>query len=638
MKLLSFLKADALFKSLKIDSEFSELRQLASLEASAFEQLVYEPICKFAEWVQLAPASQSHHHAGPGGLIKHTLDVLRIALKKRRGLQLPIGGSVEEINRQRHIWTFAIVTGCLLHDIGKLSSSIRLNVIRSTGVNRYFCPLAQNLEQLLQDKTVLGYQVVFEPSAYRYHEQLSVLHLSALLPAYAQAWLISAPHIMKPLINFLWGDRYESGMIGSIIEFADGESTARDLQLPSSTERFSNQIPAIERYINQVRHLLMSGVVKVNQNGGMAWIEGEFIYFVCRPLVEKLIQELNAQGLRNLPQDPLRIYDMLQEHGYAIPTEDGKAIWSIKVSAGNGKNEDGSGNYSHKFTCLKFEVRRLITPTKSFPPFEGKIEIAQANEPEPDVSSQDTVIPIRPTLENEKIILDADEQRMIGKTDAESDTDHKPPETAEEIEKIIPDAAAETAVENGSHSQDTAMDAEHHSAGILEKLRKESGKETTKTKSESGVNKTVNVYADTMPLQPLFDYAEADAAHRFINWLRRGLIEKTILINNPTAEVHIAEEGVFVVAPSIFKTFLMRHGISPDKHKNFVRRINTLKLHIRNGDLNIHPYWVSGKNRKTKINGYLFPFNVFYEEGMPIPKKNKFLIRNLEDTVTSSDE
>ena len=116
---------------------------------------------------------------------------------------------------------------------------------------------------------------------------------------------------------------------------------------------------------------------------------------------------------------------------------------------------------------------------------------------------------------------------------------------------------------------------------------------------------------------------------KFLTWLQRGLLEKTILINNNSAEVHIVEEGVFLLAPAIFKTFLRLHNLPVDKHKNLSKRFANLRKHIRNGDFNIHPYWVSSSNRASKINGWVLPFNIIYESDYPIPKPNKFIKKEL---------
>src|SRR5690606_33836445 len=104
-QLLPVLSSEQLFAQCKLDYSLSELRTLTGLDTAIFDLIVRQPILDFAELVQLAPASESHHHAGPGGLLTHTLDVITLALKKRRGYQLPIAGSLTEIANQRHLWT-----------------------------------------------------------------------------------------------------------------------------------------------------------------------------------------------------------------------------------------------------------------------------------------------------------------------------------------------------------------------------------------------------------------------------------------------------------------------------------------------------------------------------------------------------
>lgn len=606
MKLLPILAADELFDRLKLDPELLELRKLAGLDAAVFDYLIKQPLHRYAEWVQLAPASQSHHHSGPGGLLVHTLDVIAIALKKRRGIQLPFGGSIADISAQRHVWTFAVFAGCLLHDIGKLSSSTRLVLVQSDNAEVFYTPLGADILTLRNQKQLKGYRIEFVKCDYRYHAQLSLLHWQ-LIPATAQTWLVQAPHILSQLVNFCWGDRHESGTIGDIIEYADRESTARNLQHPSS-ERFSNQISAIDRYLSMLRHWIDTDAIKINANGGMAWVDEQgFIYFVCRPMAEKLIQSCNQQGLKSLPQNPLRIYDILQEHGYAIPTEDGKAIWPIRVKC---------EQYEHQFTCLKFEARKLTTPTKKLTPFNGEIVITDTVIPETEKLPQETVDTEKNTPEavpEEKIITvetaintKESETGITIETVRQQDTETKVQDTEAVEQPLI-------LVNRSSHKADHKIEPEI--------------KATYEATTTGG-----------MPLKPLFDWDETDVAMRFINWLKRGLIEKTILINNPTAEVHIAEEGVFLLAPAIFKTFLIRHGHDPEKHKNLSKRIVRLKLNIRNGDANIWPYWVSSSNRKSKISGWLFPFNLFFENEYPIPSKNKYLIRSLEEAISGSGE
>lgn len=603
---IPILTAKDLFKHLKIDPELPELRTVAGLDAKVFDVLMRDVIHRFAELVQLAPASENHHHSGPGGLLIHTLDVTTMAIKKRRGYKLPLGGSLEDIGKQLHLWTYAVFAGCVLHDIGKLSASIRLIAQFKNGQERPWTPFNGPLTQIPDAKT---YRIEFRKTPYRYHERLALTHWD-LLPKYAREWIIEAPNIMQELTAWLWGDKYECGTLGEIIEYADRESTSRNLQIPVD-HRFSNSIPVIDRYLKLIRHWIEDGSIRLNTSGGMGWVDKDgHVYLVCRSLAEKLIQECNSQGLKSLPQDPVRIYDILQEHGYAIPTEDGKAIWTIGIR---------SPSFFHQLTCLKFQLRRLLPPSRSVEPFLGVIaygdEMKQLeNEIKQEAAAkQASAESISPTAHGGEVESETIQQETETKLETYTDTI---PDTAE---NSVLDAVDDVY----TPYEDTARPAEDDAAiqGAAEPSQETADDPVSQqSPTSSSVALVKNLAADS-----------PDLAQKFFSWLQKGLLEKTIIINNPAAEVHIVDEGIFLLAPAIFKTFLRLHGIDEEKHKNLSKRFRNLRKNIRNGDVNIHSYWVTSSNRASKINGWLLPFNVVYENDFPIPKPNKFIKKTLGD-------
>jgi len=623
-QLLPVYSAEQLFAQCKLDANLSEIRTLAGLDTPVFDLIIKKPIHEFAELVQLAPASESHHHAGPGGLLKHTLDVITLALKKRRGYQLPIAGSLSEISTQRHLWTYAVFVGCLLHDIGKLSANTRLVLVNKDGTEKHWTPHSGAMTQF---KNLKGYRIDFKKTPYQYHAHLALTHWD-LVPKEARTWLIEASNIMAELTAWLWGDKFESGTIGEIVESADRESTARNLQLPNDT-RFSNQISAIERYLKIIRQWIQDGAIKINTNGGMGWVdEYGHLYLVCRSLAEKLIQECNTQGLKNLPQDPVRVYDILQEHGYALSMEDGKAIWPIRVK---------TSTFEHKFTCLKFEVRKLTLPSRPLKALDGEISLV-GQEPEPveaipatqegaqqtEVAQrQETVAPTEgAATHRETEIKQGGNQNNETAADT-ADTDAINNDMPSDAEIMAAIAASEVALETASiQIRDTVDDVQETATELQESVKDTVETAPAKT-PETGA------LAENVGLVRNLDLEAPDTGQKFVAWLQRGLLEKTILINNPTAEVHIVDEGVLLLAPAIFKTFLRLHNLPEDKHKNLSKRFGNLRKHIRNGDVNIHPYWVSSSNRATKINGWLIPFNVIYENDYPVPKANKYIKKEL---------
>lgn len=601
------LNAKELLLKCGIDPALNEWRPLAGVDNNIFDALFLEPLYRYAEAVQLAPASESHHHSGPGGLLVHTIEVVTLALKKRRGYQLPLGGSIHDINEQRHAWTYGVFVACLLHDMGKLSANIRLVVRLKDGTEKKWTP---HDESLVQSKAAKSYRIQFEKSVYEYHHKIALTHFDVISRG-ARGWLAQAPSVMTQLCSYLWGDRFESGIIGEIAEFADRESTARNLQIPSN-HKFSNAISAIDRYLKMMRQWIADGALRVNVNGGMGWVDSDgYLYVVCRSLAEKMIQECESLGIKSLPQDPVRIYDILQEHGFALPTPDGKAIWNIHV-----KTE----TFEHKFTCLKFEARKFTPPTKLLRPLDGVLTVQDSRALEPATKKQATT----PHVADEKTHENISGGKAVPQGTVEEKNTHE-----HDIEDANECQAPE--IKNNAYEEETPEDAgaSEENEAIEENL--EAVRETERRKAATEKEPYEPVEENDTGSVRTLNIEAHDTPKRFVHWLKKGLIEKTILINDVTAEVHIVEEGVLLLAPAIFKTFLNTHGQPGEsKHNNLSKRFARLRLHIRNGDVNIHSYWVCASNRASKINGWLLPFNIIYEAGYSIPKPNKYIRKNLE--------
>ena len=81
------------------------LRTKLGFPPEMYDAAVRPVIDAFAEFVQLLPASESHHHAEPGGLFTHTIEVASFALDYRRGRVLPKGAPPEAIGEKAHRWT-----------------------------------------------------------------------------------------------------------------------------------------------------------------------------------------------------------------------------------------------------------------------------------------------------------------------------------------------------------------------------------------------------------------------------------------------------------------------------------------------------------------------------------------------------
>lgn len=673
---------DRLCALTRLDPDLREWRTLAGMDDKVFNVLIRQAFVHYAESVQLAPASEAHHHCGPGGLLLHTHDVITLALKRRRALQLPLGGSISEINEKRHLWTYGIFAACLLHDIGKLASTIRIVLNLRNGQKRPWNP---HDEPITAFPEAVSYSIQFQKLPYTYHHQIAPT-LFDILPRVARSWIANDTVLMKQLCAHLRGDRYESGVIGEIAEAADMASTARNLQLPMPKQRFSVAVPVIDRFIGAIRAWIKEGEVKINVNGGMGWVDAAgACYFVCRSLAEKLIRYCDDLGITDIPRDPIRIYDILQEHGFALATPDGKAVWTVRVTG----QTAGGEHFQHKFTCLKFDARRLVVPTRILEPLNGSIEIINATDKAPAKSGvkgdsasavtssggeagiQDVAVAPDRDGEGKRPEFDGNQPESAPRAQQEPTK----PETArkslifgtarKELKEISEDAVREDdpnsdrVIKGGSaeatdcitdqqesESREAIMDrveaVERECAGAakVQQLvgKKQATGESGASDEEAGAlnpsptgkkPRDSEEVVTSLPMYQGISIQTENIGRMFYNWLKKGLIERTILINTPVALVHIVEDGVLLLSPGLFKDFCLKHQMPESDHKPLSRKFDNLKLGIKNEKgLYIHTFWAVGGKRAGKVSGRLIPHHHIYGDGYPVPQCNKYFKKN----------
>src|SRR3546814_7406536 len=72
--------------------------QRTSLSRQQFATLYRTPLERYAELVQAFPASEAHHHAYPGGMLDHGLEIVAYSLKLRQSHLLPIRSEEQRLN------------------------------------------------------------------------------------------------------------------------------------------------------------------------------------------------------------------------------------------------------------------------------------------------------------------------------------------------------------------------------------------------------------------------------------------------------------------------------------------------------------------------------------------------------------
>jgi len=210
---LPVLAGRTLIARLEVDSLIAGIRAHSHASAENF-QCHYAPVIdRTLEFAQLLPASESHHHAQPGGMALHSLETALQALKRRLGLMLPPGAPTETQQRAQHRWTYAVFLAALLHDLGKAAHDLRITYDSTAQSNALWNPLAGSLPEL----GATSYRVDLAHTATRSdaaRRRFPLILLPKFVPAPVLGWLAEEGTLLQELAPVSGGDTLSRGHAG----------------------------------------------------------------------------------------------------------------------------------------------------------------------------------------------------------------------------------------------------------------------------------------------------------------------------------------------------------------------------------------------------------------------------------------
>jgi integrating conjugative element relaxase (TIGR03760 family) len=561
---------------------------------------LYQPLLdNFAAFVQQTPASEAHHHCAQGGMLTHSLQVMKLALESRKGKMLPPGAAAEDVNKQQHAWTFAIASAALLHDVGKPCSDQKLRLYNANGQDTH------NYWQPLQGALQSGYyQVQFvRDRQYRTHELLPPLLARQLTPDAALSWLQQDfPGVFKAWLGYLSGQDEVAGVLGQIVTEADMQSVADDLSgsRPIHTQQIptAKAKPLSQRLLTGLRHLLDEQLLTLNRPGAAGFFDGDSLWLVSKRVLDELRNHLEKEGQTGIPSRNDRLMDELQQHGILTPTVAGQAIWNATVKA---------GTMEQSFTLLRIPANTLWADPAQFPKeLEGTItpnakdgEAKASKPPAPatmPATPAQTAVPEAVPAPTANASTDAEQDAAASTSPWGDDADLLPPT----IQQPTPEPSTPVA----STSQQAVPVPAHKPA-----------------------TPTNTVPATKVCLPEATGNPDSDdTGERFLHWLSEGLRTGQHPVNTTEAFLHTVKEGVLLVSPRAFKLF------APDNWDYVQKRFTKLKLHKpAPNDSNIWLYHVRGEKKSGMVRGFLIsnPLETLGVAYLPTPNKSLSLPNNL---------
>lgn len=98
----------------------------------------------------------------------------------------------------------------------------------------------------------------------------------------------------------------------------------------------------------------------------------------------------------------------------------------------------------------------------------------------------------------------------------------------------------------------------------------------------------------------------------FIDWVYRGIKDKSLPINTNTACIHTTMDGIFLIVPIVFDRYGELMGFEVDQVKDVKRALMKQQVHRVHKDG--HNIWTYLANGRYRLQGIVFPYQVFFPE------------------------
>ena len=558
--------------------------QRTSLSRKQFAMLYQAPLEHYAELVQQFPASEAHHHAYPGGMLDHGLEIVAYALKLRQSHLLPAGATPEDQAAQAEAWTAAVAYAALLHDLGKIAVDLHIECANGSVWHPWHGPLTQPYR--------FRYR---EDREYRLHSAATSLLYRQVLSPEILDWLSQYPPLWSALLYVLAGQYEHAGVLGELVMQADRASVAQELGGDPAKAMAAPKHALQRKLLDGLRYLRKSEL-KLNQAGPAdGWLTQDALWLVSKTVSDKLRAHLLAQGIDGIPANNTAVFNVLQDHGMLQPTPDGKAIWRATIAS--------EGGWSHSFTLLRLTPALIWEAGQRPEPFAGTVTIDTALDNE---DAQPMPMPMPATVVTPNLVCEVMVESVapaISPTMPHREGGH-PPDVMEDLLTMMaemPDA--------GQHSDALATDSMPPEPSTL---------------PAPAVLRVTDSDPVTVTTQP--------SGEHFMVWLKQAIVSRRLIINDAKALVHTVADTAYLVSPGVFQRYAQEHPqvsalAKEEKQQDWQwvqKRFEKLGLHRKQADgLNIWTCEVAGPRKSRRLHGYLLlqPQLVFSD----VPPNNSYL-------------
>lgn len=350
------------------------IKRELNIRDSEFEQLMMPMLDSFANFVQLFPASEHHHHRAQSGLMRHSLEVCFQCIRKAKNIEFDSMEMPVVKSSRMLAWRLAIATAGLLHDIGKPFTDYE---VWDKSGTYHWPPGRTPIHEWAKANKIERYFLVWKSSRHQQHHSSTTAMMMMIMPQILHEFLLSEGNdiyneltraMAVSTVRLDATDETASEMknkILKIVKESDVISVRHDLQRYGGDAVRATQsgVPAVQRIVDAMRYLLKKGVWQPNKPGNPIWVTTHGVFIVWGTAVKDITNTVKKSGAV-IPQSANSLADLMMSYKLCIPNvnkNEDTAYWRIAPHIMNDRDSRNSKEPKVALSCL-----RLISPDVLF--------------------------------------------------------------------------------------------------------------------------------------------------------------------------------------------------------------------------------------------------------------------------------
>ena len=333
---IPFLAPDRLLD--KHDDLIATMRQTIGIADPLVEKLYLPAIRRMAGFVHLLPASESHHHRGAGGALRHAIEVATYATRASEAVMI---GSMDLPVRRKQketAWRYAAFLAGLCHDIGKPVTDLTAHVDGGGQWN----PMADSLVEWGQRCGADHYYLNWQPNRHKMHEQFYAMLVSKIAGPEGIEYLGSIGfEAVGWVLSLNQAATMDQKKMSELVTKGDMLSVENDLRTHAGGASVAVAGINLEKVVQDaLLNRFRLDIWSTNKLGSRAWKTASGVFLVWPIAGGEVVEDLSSMRAAGLPKTPEALLSFMIERGLAVPKagDDGAedtAVWKIKIPANN---------------------------------------------------------------------------------------------------------------------------------------------------------------------------------------------------------------------------------------------------------------------------------------------------------------